>query len=195
MGTPRRGDAPFCLETLMDLSRFQNDGFDRGRSRLIEVLWNLGQWFLFSSPLPGSVWRIWILRAFGAQVGAGVIIKPRVRVKFPWKLTIGDHVWIGEDVWIDNLASVRVGSNSCISQGAYLCTGSHDWTSRAFDLIARPIEVGERVWLGAMVRLAPGTVAADGCVVTLGSVASGGLKENTIYSGVPAIPTKDRTWR
>jgi hypothetical protein len=89
-------------------------------------------------------------------VGTGVVIKPHVRVKFPWKLYIGDHSWIGESVWIDNLAQVTIGSNCCISQGAYLCTGSHRWDRDTFDLVTKPIVIEDQCWVGAMARVAPG---------------------------------------
>ena len=94
-----------------------------------------------SSSIPGSAHRCFLLRAFGAKIGRGVNIKPRVKVKFPWRLIVGNHSWIGEAVWIDNLAEVEIGANCCVSQGAYLCTGSHDWNSRKFTLITKPIRV------------------------------------------------------
>ena len=89
-----------------------------------------------------------LLRAFGAQIGRGVVIKPDVRIKFPWRLVVGKHTWIGQEAWIDNIAEVTIGSHVCISQGVYLCTGSHDHRKRAFDLIHKPIRVGDGAWLG-----------------------------------------------
>ena len=101
--------------------------FSRGRSRLVEVLWLVLDALLVRSRVPGSAHRRLILRAFGALIGKRVLIKPGVRIKFPWRLEIGDDSWVGEDVWIDNLAPVQIGANCCISQGVYICTGSHDW--------------------------------------------------------------------
>ena len=98
----------------MQLSKFNNEDFDRGRSRLIESCWRVVEGLLFNSWLPGSGWRVQLLRLFGASIGSGVVIKPHVRIKFPWKLSIGDYSWIGEEVWIDNLAEVSIGSNCCI---------------------------------------------------------------------------------
>ena len=89
--------------------------FTRGASPLTEALWLFLQWLLVSSWVPGSAHRRAILRLFGARIGRRVVIKPGVRVKFPWRLAIGDHSWIGEDVWIDNLVQVAIGSNCCIS--------------------------------------------------------------------------------
>ena len=139
----------FLTETFMRLDKFKNPEFDRGASRFTEMLWIVLQGFLFSSWLPGSAWRRTLLRMFGARIGKGVVIKPRVNVKFPWRLVIGDFVWIGEQVWIDNLEMVTVGSHSCLSQGVYLCTGSHNWADPSFGLITQPIKIGEGCWVGA----------------------------------------------
>jgi putative colanic acid biosynthesis acetyltransferase WcaF len=91
-------------------------------------------------------------------MGGGVVIKPRVTIKAPWFLEVGDHVWVGEKVWIDNHTSVRIGSNACVSQGAYLFTGNHDWTDPAFHFFCKPIEVGEGAWITAFCVIGPGTV-------------------------------------
>ena len=122
----------------VDLSAFRSS-LDRGRPWLVEAAWMCVQALLFGTWLPGSRWRVWLLRLFGSRVGRGVAIKPRVRVKFPWKLSVGDHSWIGECAWIDNLCDVAIGSNCCVSQGAYLCTGNHDWSDPAFALITKPV--------------------------------------------------------
>jgi putative colanic acid biosynthesis acetyltransferase WcaF len=121
-----------------------------------------------------------------------VDIKPGVRIKFPWRLKIGDHSWIGEDVWIDNLAEVSIGSHCCISQGAYLCTGSHDWTKSSFDLIIRSIHLGDRSWIAARCVVGPGVRAGEGSVLALGSVATEDLAPWSIYTGSPATLTKTR---
>lgn len=144
------------------------------------------------SLLPGSAHRRLILRLFGAKIGKQVIIKPRVRVKFPWKLSIGDDTWLGEAVWIDNLDAVKIGADCCISQGAYICTGSHDWSSSSFDLITKPISIGNCAWIGARASVAPGTVIAEGAMVTMGSVATGRLEAWSIYRGLPAQLTRKR---
>jgi putative colanic acid biosynthesis acetyltransferase WcaF len=176
----------------MRLDRFQNRGFERGRSRLTEALWLLLQGLLVDSWIPGSMHRIAILRLFGAKIGRGVVIKPHVRVKFPWRLEIGDYSWIGEGVWIDNLAGVTIGSHCCISQGAYLCTGSHDWSLETFDLITRPIVLEDHVWLCARCAVGPGVRARQGAVLTLGSTAVSELASWQIHSGIPAAPIRSR---
>ena len=174
------------------LAAFDNAGFSRGRSRLTEALWIAVQWLLVSSWIPGSAHRRWLLRLFGARLGAGVVLKPGVRVKFPWRLTIGDHAWVGEGVWIDNLAPVSIGANCCLSQEAYLCTGSHDWSNQRFGLIARPISIGDCAWIAARAILAPGTTVGEGAVLSLGSVGTHRLDPWTIYCGHPAKAVKIR---
>ena len=180
---------------LVDLSRYDTGGFDRGRSAVVEALWILVQALLVRSWLPGAAHRRWLLRLFGARIGAGVDIKPGVRVKFPWRLSIGAHSWIGEDAWIDNLAEVVIGDNCCISQGVYLCTGSHDWGKPAFDLIAKPIRVGSGAWIAARAVVAPGVTVGEGAVLGLGSVATGDLLPGTVYQGCPAGVVSHRTPR
>ena len=174
------------------LDLFSAASFDRGRSRLVEALWIVMQALFVSSVVPGSVHRRFLLRAFGAVIGKGIVVKTGVRIKFPWRLVVGDHSWIGEGAWIDNLAEVRIGAHCCISQGAYLCTGSHDWTKSQFDLIVRPIVIGDGAWIGANTSVAPGTVVGEGAVLTMGSVARGLLEPRRIYRGNPAVAVASR---
>lgn len=163
------------------LDLFENLHFDRGASKLTELMWIIVQAILFNSWLPGSGWRVFLLRAFGAQIGQGVVFKPYARVKFPWRLTVGDYAWIGEFVWIDNLARVTIRDHACISQGAYLCTGSHDWSDTRFALITRPIEIGQGAWVGARCNIAPGTIIEDGTILTMGAFAQGRLDAMNVY--------------
>ena len=154
------------------LDLFDSKSFKRGRGVLTEALWVIAFSPLMTSQLPGSRWRVSLLRAFGASIGKAVVIKPHVIVKFPWRLTVGDHSWIGEGGWIDNLAPVVIGSYACISQGAYLCTGSHDWRQPTFDLITKPINIGASAWVCAKAIVAPGVTIGEGAVVGLGAVAT-----------------------
>ncbi len=176
----------------MRLDRYNYEGFDRGRSVWIEALWLFLQEFFISSWIPGSAYRVFLLRLFGAKIGKGVNIKPRIRVKFPWRLEIGDYSWIGEDVWIDNLANVTIGHHCCLSQGTYLCTGSHDWSRESFNLIVKPITVESHTWLAAQSIVAPGVIVREGAVLGLGSVATTELKAWWIYQGSPALAVKKR---
>lgn len=166
---------------MMRLDLFRNPEFSRGASRLTEMVWILISGLLVASWLPGSFWRVLLMRAFGAQIGQSVVIKPGVSVKFPWRLRVGDHVWIGERVWIDNLAEVTIGSHSCLSQGAYLCTGSHDWTDPHFGLVTRPIAIGRGCWVGALACLAPGTVLEDGAVLGMTTLGAGRISGRRIH--------------
>ncbi len=176
----------------MRLDRFDNSTFDRGRPWWVEALWRTVDGLLVRSWLPGSAWRVTLLRLFGAQVGPGAVIKPRVRITFPWKLRLGAHCWLGEQAWIDNLAEVRIGDHCCISQGAYLCTGNHRWDREAFDLAVGPIVLEDHCWIGAMARVGPGVVCRAGAVLTLGSVAVSDLAAWQVHSGAPARAVQDR---
>jgi putative colanic acid biosynthesis acetyltransferase WcaF len=176
----------------VELSKYTNQGFDRGRPAWVEALWLLISTFFVKSWIPGSFHRVWLLRLFGAEIGSDVKIKPHVHIKFPWRMKLGSFVWIGEGVWIDNLADIDISDNCCISQGAYLCTGSHDWSSRMFELITKSIILKSYVWIGAKAVIAPGTVLGEGAVVAIGSVVSGELQPWSIYQGVPAKLVKRR---
>ncbi|MCW3849342.1 WcaF family extracellular polysaccharide biosynthesis acetyltransferase [Sphingomonas sp. LB-2] len=166
--------------------------FTRGRPALVELLWILVEAIFVSSFLPGSWHRRALLSLFGAKIGAKVVLKPGVRVKFPWRLAIGDNSWIGERAWIDNLAPVTIGADCCVSQGAYLCTGSHDWSARGFDLITRPITLEPGAWVAARAVVGPGVTIGRGAVLGLGSVATRDLDAWTVYAGAPALPIKQR---
>lgn len=151
-----------------DLETYTTGGYAPGRAKVVIALWLLVEAVLVASWIPGSRHRSAVLRLFGARIGRGVVIKPRVRVKYPWRLEVGDHSWIGEGVWVDNLADVRIGANACLSQGAYLCTASHDWSRSSFDLRTAPIVVEDGAWVGARVSIGPGVTIGEGAVATLG---------------------------
>ena len=180
----------------MRLDTYQQGDYTPGAGLVKQLAW----WFA-GQPLVRSHWvpfsrvKVAVLRAFGARIGNGVRVKPGVRVKFPWRLTVGDHVWIGEDVWIDNLAPVTLGSHVCVSQGAYLCTGSHDWGRDSFDLITRPIVVEDGAWVAAFARVGPGVTVGRGAVLTLGGVAVKSLEPGMVHAGDPAGVVKARKIR
>ena len=115
-------------------------------------------------PLPSKL-RVFLLRCFGAKIGTGVVIRSGVNVTFPWRLTVGDHCWIGEDVTILSLAEVAIGDHCCLSQRAFLCTGSHDFRKESFDLITKPITVGAHSWIAAGAFLSPGVSVPEGTMV------------------------------
>lgn len=148
----------------LDLARFERPSIPGNPSIAVRGTWYMVNALLLRSAvlglLPSRV-KARILRLFGAKVGQGVVIKPRVDIKSPWFLEIGDHVWLGEKVWIDNHTTVRIGSNSCISQGAYIFTGNHDWSEPAFAFFCKPVQIGEGVWVTAFAKVTPGMVIPD----------------------------------
>ena len=174
------------------LDHYSNASFNRGRPRLIEALWTIASALLVASWIPGAMHRRALLRLFGAKIAKGVTIKPGVLIKFPWRLEVGANSWIGERVWIDNLEIVKIGSNCCISQGAYICTGSHDWRSRRFELIVKPVTIEDGAWVAAKAVLAPGLVVGQGAVLFMGSVATSKMEPWGVYQGVPAKLVKSR---
>ncbi|MBK7410249.1 MAG: colanic acid biosynthesis acetyltransferase WcaF [Saprospirales bacterium] len=176
-----------------DLSSFSNPQFSRGASRLKEFAWYVISAMFFRHELTVlSFTKVWWLRRFGATVGKGVVVKPSVQIKFPWKLSIGDHSWLGEHVWIDNLEQVTIGSNVCISQGALLLTGNHDYKKPSFDLIVQPIVLEDGVWIGARSVVCPGVTARSHAVLAVGSVATKELEAYGVYQGVPAEKVRER---
>ena len=136
--------------------------------------------------IPGTWWRKSILRLFGARIGHGGRFKPRLMISCPWMLSVGDHCWIGENVWIDNLAPVVIGNNVCLSQGSYFCPGNHDYRKSTFDLRLSSITVESEAWIAAYSVLAPGTHVCSGAVVALASVVSGQIPSGVIVRGNPA---------
>ena len=180
----------------MDLSRYDNSDFDRGAPPWKEALWLLARALFFQTavPWPSSV-RVALLRAFGARIGAGVVVRANVNVSFPWRLHVGDHVWIGEDVGILSLAAVTVERDVCISQRAYLCTGSHDYRRADFRLVTRPITVRAGSWVAAGAFVAPGVEIGAGSVVSAGSVVNADVPPHTLVRGNPAAIVKPLTPR
>lgn len=154
------------------LDQFTGAGYDKGRSRGVQVLW------LLTSGLVVRRWwcparlRAAILRAFGARLGRGVLVRHDVRVHWPWKLTVGEHSWIGEGAWILNLEPVTLGAHVVISQEVLLCTGSHDRHSPSFEFDLAPIVVGDGAWVAVRatvlrgVRIGPGAVVGATALVT-----------------------------
>ncbi len=163
-----------------------------GAPRWRQALWVLLGQPLLGSFLPGTPWRKSLLRAFGARLGEGGRLKPHLRVKFPWRLVVGHHCWLGEEVWIDNLSTVYLGDRVCLSQGAYLCTGNHDFRSPGFDLRVESIRVDDDAWVAARAVLAPGTHVGAGAVVALGAVVKGEVPAGFLVAGNPAQPVGRR---
>lgn len=176
-----------------DQSKFNNDWYDTGGGILLRTIWYFVNVAIFMNPwIPFMGIKVRILRAFGAKVGKGLILKPSVNIKYPWRLTIGDHVWIGENVWIDNLADVRIADNVCISQGAMLLCGNHNYKKTTFDLMIGAITLEEGAWVGARTTVCPGVTLHSHAILSVGSIATHNLEPYTIYQGVPAVAVKKR---
>ena len=171
----------------VDLSRFENSSYDPGSSWIVRMIWFvIGHPILRCTFLPSSSIRRRLLTLFGAEIGENATIKPGFRLKYPWNFKAGKNAWLGEDAWIDNLAPVTLGDNVCISQGAYLCTGNHDWSDAAFGLIVQPINVGDGAWVGARSSIAPGVTVGAGAIVGFGAVAMKSIPPFEIHVGNPA---------
>ena len=175
------------------LETYDNRWYQPGRSSVWQLTWFLiGLPILRCSMLPSSSFRSWLLKLFGAQIGSGVVIKPGVRVKYPWHLEIGNNCWIGEDCWIDNLTTVHLGNDVCLSQSVYICTGNHDWTDPSFGLLVKPIVLNDGAWAGARSILTPGAVLGHCAIAAAGSVVMKTIPAYEIYAGNPAAFVKHR---
>lgn len=176
----------------VNLSSFNNDWYKPG-NRLRILLWYITNWFFLNTQIhyPSS-FKLLLLKLYGAKVGKKILLKPKINIKYPWRLAIENNVWIGEQVWIDNLVDVKIGSNVCISQGAMLLCGNHNYKKTTFDLITCEIKLEDGVWIGARSVVCPGVTCHSHSVLTAGSVATKDLEAYSINQGNPAIKIKDR---
>ena len=176
----------------VDLSKFNNSWYQPG-GKFKRFVWYFKNLFLLKSSIPWpNSYKVLALKFFGAKIGKGVIIKPCVNIKYPWLLEIGDNVWIGEEVWIDNLGKVKIGNNVCLSQGAMLLCGNHDYTKESFDLIVGDITLEDGVWVGAKATVCPGVTMSSHSVLTAGSVLTKDTEAYSVYRGNPAGYVKGR---
>jgi len=176
-----------------DLSTYTTGNFVIGSGIIKRLFWYIINVLFFINPLnPSSSIKVILLRIFGAKVGKGVNIKPAVNIKYPWNLSIGDYSWIGERVWIDNLDIVTIGNHCCISQGAMLLCGNHNYKTPGFDLMVRKIVLEDGSWVGAFGIVTPGVTLKSHAVLAVNSVATKDLESYSIYQGNPASKIKDR---
>lgn len=178
---------------MQQLDKFELPPGFRGRSGAWCQLWWLVQSCLFAtSPQFMYGWRRFLLRAFGAKVGQGVIIRPTVRVTYPWKLTVGDHAWIGDHVELYTLGEISIGAHAVVSQRSYLCTGSHDPASRSFRIYAKPIAVEEGAWVATDVFIGPGVTVGRNALIGARSSLFANADPDFVYVGSPAHKMKPR---
>ncbi len=172
---------------MIKLSQFDNASFDRGVPRWKEALWVLAKAILFmhSIPLPSAI-KVATLRFFGAKIGKGVVIRSRANISFPWRITLGDHVWIGDDVTILSLDHIMIGSHVCLSQRAFLCTGSHDFKSANFELVTKPIMIEDHCWIAATAFIGPGVTLGKGSLAAAGAVITKDFPPESKIGGNPA---------
>ncbi|HZZ86326.1 MAG TPA: WcaF family extracellular polysaccharide biosynthesis acetyltransferase [Anaeromyxobacteraceae bacterium] len=180
----------------VNLATFDNAWYHPGRTLAVRLLWMLANRTFLQTAFPWpSGLKSRLLRAFGAVVGRGVVLKPRINVKYPWHLTIGDHSWIGEDVWLDSLAPIRIGANACLSQGVMIETGNHDWSKPTFDLVVNEVVLEDGSWAAVRSLLLPGSRLASHAVLGAGAVLAGDTEPYGVYAGNPASKVKERVIR
>lgn len=165
---------------VIDLSRAPGE-----RTAWDQPSWKVYLWAIFELLFVTNPWqissglRIRVLRAFGAKIGNGVIFRPRTRVKFPWKLSIGDRSWIGEGVWFHNQDNISIGSDAVVSQETFLTTGSHHLRSD-MRLLTSPVRVDDGAWVTARCVILGGAHIGRSAVVAPLAVVSGEIKPGVI---------------
>jgi putative colanic acid biosynthesis acetyltransferase WcaF len=179
-----------------DLSSFNNSWYKPGNKMKI-IIWYFVNVLFFKNPLAiFSSLKVVILKLFGAKIGKNFVIKPSVNIKYPWFLEIGNNVWIGENVWIDNLAKVSIGNNVCISQGAMLLCGNHNYKKSSFDLLVSDIIVEDGAWICAKAIVGPSygrsLRISSHSILSVASVANKDLESYCIYQGNPSRKIRNR---
>ena len=163
--------------------------------QLRRILWGVGGLFFRFSPRPCFGWRRFVLRCFGAKIGAHVNTYPTTRIYFPWNLTAGDWSAIGEDALIYNLGPVKLGEKVTISHRAHLCAGTHDYTRPDMPLLKPPIEIQDQAWVCADAFIGPNVVVGQGAVVGARAVVVKNVEPWTVVAGNPARIVKQRELR
>lgn len=176
-----------------ELNSFRSPSNFRGRSTLIVQLWRTINFFIFrNTPQFMYQQRVWILRLFGAKIGKGVLIRSSVDIIYPWKLIIGDYTWIGDKVTLYCLNTIQIGSNTVISQSSYICAGSHEYNTPGFDLVAKGIQIGSKVWIATDCFVSDGMKIGNNSIVGARSSVFKDLPEDMLCIGNPAHPIKPR---
>lgn len=176
----------------VSLSKYDSSWYNPG-SIFLRTAWYITNRIFFNTYFfwPNNL-KLILLSLFKAKLGRNIIIKPKVNIKYPWFLKLGDNIWIGENVWIDNLVNVDIKNNVCISQGAFLLTGNHNYKKETFDLIIKPVKIEDGSWIGAKAVVCPGVTMRTHSVLTAGSILTKDSEPYTIYQGNPALAVKKR---
>lgn len=174
------------MHNIQDLKSFKVPQGFRGRPAYIVQLWWLVQSLLFKpSPQVFYGWRRFLLRVFGAKIGKGVIIRPSVEVTYPWKISVGDYSWIGDNAVLYSLGEIEIGTNVVVSQKCYLCTGNHDYTNSDFQIFSEKIKIESECWLATDVFVGPGVTIGRAAVVGARSSLFKSVEGGFIYAGNP----------
>ncbi|RZJ58461.1 MAG: putative colanic acid biosynthesis acetyltransferase [Hymenobacter sp.] len=164
------------------------------RNRLGRLIWGFASLALFRlSPRPLHGWRSFVLRCFGAKVGAGVHVYPGAKIWAPWNLELADECAIASGVTLYSQGKIFVGYRAVVSQGAHLVTGTHDYNTPGFILITKPIHIGAHAWVAAEAFIHPGVAIGAGCVIGARSVVTRDMPDWTVCAGHPCVPLKPRT--
>jgi putative colanic acid biosynthesis acetyltransferase WcaF len=159
------------------LRDFTGENYSKGRAWPVQLLWMVVSRYITMQWWCPNRLRVAILRMFGARIGTGTLVRHDVKIHWPWKLEVGQHTWIGESTWILNLEPVAIGSNTCISQGVLLCTGSHNRFSPTFEFDNGPIVIGDSVWIATRATILRGVHIADGVTIGATSLVIGDVPE------------------
>lgn len=178
----------------IDLSQY-NSSFNRGKPQWFIFLWWLMEGIIFPlSPHNLNGFRCSLLRLFGAKIGKNVVIRPSVKIYFPWKVEIGDYSWIGDQVSLYSLDTIKIGSHCVISQKCYLCTGSHDFNDIKFPLLMAPIIIGNGVWVATDCFIAQGVNIGANSLIGAKSSVFKSIPSATIAWGIPCKPRQNRSY-
>jgi putative colanic acid biosynthesis acetyltransferase WcaF len=171
---------------------FEGASFSR-RNRLARLAWQLVYTLLFRpTPPPLHAWRRWLLRCFGARIAAGCHIYSDARIWAPWNLHMASQSCLGPRVICYSMAPIHLGERVVVSQGAHLCTGSHDYNSASFPLFAKPITIGADAWICTEAFLGPGVQIGEGAVIGARAVVMRSQPAWMVCAGNPARPLKPR---
>ncbi len=178
---------------VQDLKSFRLPVKFRGRPWwFVQAWWAVQATFFRMSPQVLYGWRRFLLRLFGCAIGKGALVRPTVDITYPWKVSIGDHSWIGDHVTLYSLEEIHIGDNVVISQHSYICTGSHDIESPTFEIYARPVVIETEAWLATDVFVAPGVRLGRGAVVGTRGTVLHDLPPMMVCVGSPAEPIRPR---